>query len=105
MQPERAAEAREKLWKASQIFAARKNLTRSGAQVITISDLTLSDESRKAAGCIFVKALFERSASSALTWLFWFFLCQDKKNTEGRNEKLNELSIDGLKAMKKRYLF
>ena len=74
-------------------------------KAFSIADLRISDESRKVARCVFVKALFERSASSALTWLFWFFLCQDKKNTEGRNEKLNELSIVITVAMKKRYGF
>ena len=44
---------------------------------------------RKYHGGLFVKALLERSACSALTWLFWFFLCQDKKNREMSYERIS----------------
>ena len=50
-------------------------------------------------------ALFERSASLRLTWLFWFFLCQGKKNTKANYEIEKQTDKRQNANYEKRYAF
>ena len=81
--PERAAGRKEELWNASQIWATSEKLAPGESKGSNYhgsqNQLWKAGRQRSA---FLSNALFERSASLRLTWLFWFFLCQDKKNTE-----------------------